>query len=122
MLSSRLIKQYNQNCNEKTFTPLSTRTLFRILSEACVVSVRKSLVGLDSYAAEGGRGFDDLVSLLEILMQYCSNDNEMYKLKDNLKHRKQYIKRAWREIMDMIKYSSLRSPVICIHSNNAMHG
>ena len=29
---------------------------------------------------------------------------------------------AWREIMDMIKYSSLRSPVICIHSNNAMHG
>ena len=27
----------------------------------------------------------------------------------------------WQEIMDMIKYSSLRSPVICIHSNNAMH-
>ena len=27
---------------------------------------------------------------------------------------------SWREIMDMIKYSSLRSPVSCMHSNNAM--
>ena len=67
MMPSRLIKQYNQYCNEKNFTPHSTRTLFRILSEACVASVRKSLQGLDSYAAEGGRGFHDLVSLLAIL-------------------------------------------------------
>ena len=29
---------------------------------------------------------------------------------------------TWREIMDMNKYSSLRSLVICTHSNNAMHG
>ena len=29
---------------------------------------------------------------------------------------------TWRKIMGMIKYLSLRSPVICIHSNNAMHG
>ena len=92
MLPSRLIKQYIQYCNEKYFTPLSTRTLFRILSEACVASVRKSLQGLDSYAAEGGCGFDDLVSLLDMLMQYGSSDNEIYNLKDNLKHLKQYIK------------------------------
>ena len=98
MLPSRLIKQYIQYCNEKNFTPLSTRTLFRILSEACVASVRKSLQGLDSDAAEGGRGFDDLVSLLDMLIQYGSSDNEIYNLKDNLKHLKQYIKAITRYV------------------------
>ena len=66
LLPSRLIKQYNQYCSEENYAPLSTRTLFRISSEACVASVRKSLQGLDSYAAEGGRDFDDLLSLLDI--------------------------------------------------------
>ena len=92
MLPSHLIRQYNQYCSEEDFIPLSTRTLFRILSEACVASVRKSLQGLDSYAAEGGRGFDDLISLLDTLMQYGANDPEIHKLKDSLKHLKQYIK------------------------------
>jgi len=41
-LPSRLIKQYNQYCSEENYAPLSTRTLFRILSEACVASIPKS--------------------------------------------------------------------------------
>ena len=92
VLPSRLIKQYNQYCSEEDYTPLSTRTLFRILSEACVASVRKSLQGLDSYAAEGGRGFDDLLSLLFTLVQYGANETVVTKLKDNLRYLKQYIK------------------------------
>ena len=92
VLPSRLIKQYNQYCSEDDYTPLSTRTLFRILSEACVASVRKSLQGLDSYAAEGGRGFDDLLSLFETLAQYGANEAVITELKDNLRYLKQYIK------------------------------
>ena len=92
VLPSRLIKQYNQYCSEEGYTPLSTRTLFRILSGACVASVRKSLQGIDSYAAEGGRGFDDLLSLLETLVQYGANEIVIAELKDNLKYLKQYIK------------------------------
>ena len=92
VLPSRLIKQYNQYCSEEDYTPLSTRTLFRILSEACVASVRKSLQGLDSYAAEGGRGFDDLVSLLFTLVQYGANETVVTKLKENLRYLKQHIK------------------------------
>lgn len=92
VLPSRLIKQYNQYCSEQNFTPLSTRTLFRILSESCIASVRKSLQGLDSYAAEGGRGFDDLISLLDTLVPYGANDAEIRKLKDSFRHLKQYIK------------------------------
>ena len=56
MCPSRLIKQYNHYCSEEDYTPLSTRTLFRILSEACVALVRNSLQGVDSYTAEEGRG------------------------------------------------------------------
>ena len=92
MLPSRLIKQYNQYCSEEGYTPLSTRTLFRILSGACVASVRKSLQGLDSYAAEGGRGFDDLLSILDTLVQYGANEAVIVELKDNLKCLEQYIK------------------------------
>ena len=64
LLPSRLIKQYNQYCSEENYSPLSARTLFGILSEACVTSVRKSLQVLDSYAAEGRRGFEDLYRFL----------------------------------------------------------
>ena len=92
LLPSRLIKQYNQYCSEENCAPLSTRTLFRILSEACIASVRKSLQGLDSYAAEGGRGFDDLLSLLDTLVQYGANEDVITELKDNFKYLKQYIK------------------------------
>jgi len=92
VLPSRLIKQYKQYCSVENYTPLSTHTLFRILSEACVASVRKSLQGLDSYAAEGGRGFDDLLSLLDTLIQYGANEAAITELKENVRHLKQYIK------------------------------
>ena len=91
-LSSRLIKQYNQYCSEVNYVPLSSRTLFRILSEAYVASVRKSLRGLDSYAAEGGRRFDDLLSLLDTLVKYGANEAVIAELKDNFRYLKQYIK------------------------------
>ena len=75
LLPSRLIKKYNQYCSKENYTPLSTHTLFRILSGACIASVRKSLQGLDSYAAEGGCGFDDLLLLLDTLVQYGANED-----------------------------------------------
>ena len=89
LLPSRLIKQYNQYCSEENKAPLSTRTLFGILSEACVASVRKSLQRLDSYAAERGSGLDDLLSLLDTLVQCGANEDAITELKDNFKYLKQ---------------------------------
>ena len=57
-----------------------------------MASVRKSLQGLDSYAAEGGRGFDDLLSLLDKVMQCGANEAAITELKENVRHLKQYIK------------------------------
>ena len=53
---------------------------------------RNSLQGLDSYAAEGGRGFDDLLSILETLGKYGANEAVIAELKDNFRYLKQYIK------------------------------
>jgi len=57
-----------------------------------VASVRKSLQGLDSYASEGGRGFDDLLSLLDTLVKYGANETVIAELEDNFRYLKQYIK------------------------------
>lgn len=70
LIPSRLIVQYQQYCKENSYEPLSRSTLFRILSRSCLASVRKSLQGLDSYAADGGRAFDDLATLLDTLSTY----------------------------------------------------
>ena len=55
-------------------------------------SVRKTLQGPDSYAAEGGRGFDDLLSLLDTLVKYRANEAVIAELEDNFRYPKQYIR------------------------------
>ena len=64
LIPKRIIQQYKQYCSETNFTPFSERTMSRILSE-CSASVRKSLQGLDYFAADGARAFDDLSAILE---------------------------------------------------------
>lgn len=59
MIPERIVTQYLQYCSESNFKPFSRSTVLRILSE-CKASVRKSLQGLDYFAAEGARAFDDL--------------------------------------------------------------
>ena len=86
VLPSRSIKQYNQYCSEVSYISLSSRTLFTVLSKVCVASVRKSLQGLDSYAAEGGRGFDDLLSLVDTMVKYEANEAVIAELKDNFRY------------------------------------
>ena len=64
MISQRVAEQYTTFCQETEFVPFSKRTMVRVLSE-CSASVRKSLQGLDNYAAEGARAFDDLAGIVE---------------------------------------------------------
>ena len=40
----------------------------------------------------GERGFDDLLSILDTLVQYGANETVIAELKDNLKYLKQYMK------------------------------
>ena len=63
LIPQRIARQYKQYCDETGFKPFSERTMLRILAE-CKASVRKSLQGLDYFAAEGARAFEDLDSLV----------------------------------------------------------
>ena len=64
MIPQRIVEQYTAFCQETGFLPFSKRTMLRILSE-CSASMRKSFQGLDSYAAEGARAFDDVAGVVE---------------------------------------------------------
>ena len=71
--------------------PIGERTALRILHE-CSASVRKSLQGLDNFAAEGGKAVDDLLSLLETLSSLGSREDKICSLKEALKSGKLYLK------------------------------
>ena len=69
MIPQRIVRQYQQYCEETNFTPFSSNTMLRILS-ACSATVRKSLQGLDYIAANGAKAFDDLCHVIERLEEY----------------------------------------------------
>ena len=87
MIPQRITKQYHQFCSETKFTPFSTSTMLRILS-SCTATVRKSLQGLDYFAAEGAKAFDELTALVEKL----GDRHWVLKCQQLLKEGKQYLK------------------------------
>lgn len=57
---TRTVNLYLKYCEEMNYlSVLSDRSYMRLL-EATQPSVRKSMKGLDNYAAEGGKAFDDM--------------------------------------------------------------
>ena len=87
MIPQRITDQYRQFCLETNFTPFSTSTMLRILS-SCAATVRKSLHGLDYFAAEGAKAFDDLVAIVEKL----GERQWVLRCQQALKEGKQYFK------------------------------
>ena len=87
MIPQRITKEYHQFCSETNFTPFSTSTMLRILS-SCTATVRKSLQGLDYFAAEGAKAFDELTALVEKL----GDRHWVLKCQELLKEGKQYLK------------------------------
>lgn len=91
MIKERTIKQYTQFCRENGFTPFSYKTMHRILS-SCSASVRKSLQGLDYFAAEGGTAFDDLLGVVDRLVDHGLDQRSGTSFQHSLKQGKQYLK------------------------------
>ena len=61
-----MINQYLQYCDEERFSPLSNRTLYKIL-EVREASQRRSLQGLDNIATDGAAGFEILEKIVDEL-------------------------------------------------------
>ena len=85
MTPQRIVKQYEQYCDETGFKPFGSSMMLRIL-DACSATMRKSLQGLDYIATEGAKGFDDLLNILDRLGERGLDEDVLSKLKRGLKH------------------------------------
>ncbi|CAF2082378.1 unnamed protein product [Rotaria magnacalcarata] len=87
---TRIVDQYLFYCKEmcSDFEPLGKISLFTIL-EICKASTRKSLQGINYFAAEGGEAFDGIKKLIEDKAA-LSMDSE--RLIENLKRARFYLK------------------------------
>ena len=65
--------------------------MLRILSE-CAATVRKSLQGLDYFAADGSKAFEDLAKLLKSMIAVGLEQEWEHDIKDSLKAAKMYLK------------------------------
>ena len=91
MIPERVIQRYTQYYLEINFQPFSKTTMRRVLFE-CSASVRKSLQGLDYFAAEGARAFDDLVVLIRQIGEIGSGKEWETTVVQALMKSKQYLK------------------------------
>ena len=73
--------------------------MLRMLSE-CSASVSKSLQGLDYFAAEGVREFDDLVGMVHHMSENVAGGKEWEKgMTESLKASKLYLKGDFKVLM-----------------------
>ena len=91
MIPQRIVKQYQQYCKEINFQPFSERTMLRVLSE-CSASARKSLQGLDYFAAEGAQAFDNLIAVVRQISELGAEKTWETLTTDSLKAAKMYLK------------------------------
>lgn len=91
MTPQRIARQYTQYCNETSFKQFSERTMLRVLAE-CKASVRKSLQGLDYFAADGARAFEDLENLVRQLGELGLGNEWQVRHVELLKAAKLYLK------------------------------
>ena len=100
MIPQRITDQYRQFCSETNFTPFSTLTMLRILS-SCTATVRKSLHGLDYFASEGAKAFEDLMAIVE----KQGERQWVLRCQQALKEGKQYFKTDYKASIAMPHFS-----------------
>ena len=94
LIPAQIIAQYLTICDESGFKPASTRTLFRIL-EVCPASTRKSLQGLDNYAADGSEAFENLEEIISKLYDGGIPDSKADRLRSMALFCKRYLKQDY---------------------------
>ena len=100
IILQRITHQYRKFCSETKFTPFSTSTMLRILS-SCTATVTKSLHGLDYFAAEGVKVFDDLMAFVEKL----GERQWVLRCQQALKEGKQYFKTDYKVLSCVLHFS-----------------
>ena len=110
MIPQRIARQYSHYCEETNFKPFSERTMLRVLAE-CKASVRKSLQGLDYFAADGARAFEDLDNLVRQLGDLGLGNEWQVQHVELLKAAKSYIKGDFKVTLFVTETLALRRDV-----------
>lgn len=90
MIQQQVIKQYVCLCQETGFKTFSEKVI-RILAE-CAASTQKSLQGLDCFAADGLKAFEDLAEVVKGMSAVGLEQQWKHDLQDSLKTAKMYLK------------------------------
>lgn len=90
MVPTRIIDQYFLYCEEmcENFEPLARNSLLTIL-DVCKASTRKSLQGIDYFAADAAEGFEGIRGMIETTAYFSSERN---RLLEDLKRARLYLK------------------------------
>ncbi|CAF4621306.1 unnamed protein product, partial [Rotaria sp. Silwood2] len=90
MGATRIIDQYFHYCKEmcSDLEPLGKNSLITIL-DTCKASTRKSLQGINYFAAEAGEAFDGIRKMLEDKVTLCTDSERLI---ENLKRARFYLK------------------------------
>ena len=91
LIPERITQQYFQFCAETEFTPMSKRTLFRVL-DVCSASVRKLQQGLDNFSAQGTEAFEDLCETVDRIADQAKSQAWAKETKQALRSAKQYLR------------------------------
>lgn len=122
---THLVKQYHEFCLETGFQdPLQKSTLMKVMSEACLASIRKCLQGLDYYVADGGKAFDDLQEVVDrLLTANAVTPSKAENMKTRLKDAKHYIKTEYK-VKEYLKVKVVLHRTTCNanFSRNAVAG
>ena len=102
MILQRIVRQYQQYCEETDFKPFRPTTMLRILS-ACCATVRKSLQGLDYIAAAGEKAFDDLCHVIARIEECGLATHVGGDSQKTLKVTKQYLKSDYKVMTNVMK-------------------
>ena len=118
MIPQRIVNQYSQYCKENNFQSFSKSTMLRVLDE-CSATHRKSLQGLDNFAAQGGRSFDDLGTVvLTISPLKKDGENWAAEMQEALKVGKLYLKGDYKVTNQLNKAKSLNMFFVFIYFTN----
>ena len=90
-----IIAQYKEHCKEEEFSPLSERTMYRVL-KVREASERKSLQGLDNIAADGAAAFVILETIVDDLEQSGVEKLKLDELRKRILESKKYLKTGYK--------------------------
>jgi hypothetical protein len=92
LIPEQVVQQYMTYCKESGFSPMSRSSLCRVLS-VCSASVRKSLLGLDYFSADGAQAFDEIEAIaLKLGDEYGKGHTWTKNLISKSKMAKRYLK------------------------------